>query len=104
MPADAVFDLVGADDHRHRVPAHDALDAALDLAAARIRHLLVGIDGVDVRRVRREREAHARLLGVDAELTKQTADARRPSMLQNIVQRIEPFPGFQRFQLGGISR
>ena len=43
-------------------------------------------------------------LGVDAELTKQAADARRPSMLQNIVQRIEPLAGFEGFELGGIGR
>ena len=32
------------------------------------------------------------------------ADARRPSMLQHIVQRIEPLPGFEGFELGGIGR
>ena len=41
VAADAVFDLVGLDDHRQRVPAHQALDAALDLAAAGERRLLV---------------------------------------------------------------
>ena len=96
--------LVGADHHRHGVPAHDALDAALDLAAAGIRHLLVGVDGVDVRRVRRERQLDAALLGVDAELAQQPADARRPSVLQHVVQRLEPLAGFEGFELGGISR
>ena len=63
VAADAVFDAVGAHDHRHRVPAHEALDAALDLAAAGIRHLLVGVDGVDVGRVRRERQLARRSSG-----------------------------------------
>ena len=36
--------------HRHRVPAHDALDAALDVAVAGIFRLLRRRDGVDVRR------------------------------------------------------
>ena len=96
--------LVGAHDHGHRVPADDALDAALDFAAAGIRHLLVGVDGVDVGRVGGERQPHARLLGVDAEFAKQAADAGRPSMLQHVVQRIEPLPGFEGFELGGIGR
>ena len=41
---------IGLHHHRHRVPADDALDAAFDVAVARIRRLLVGRDGVDVRR------------------------------------------------------
>ena len=63
----------------------------------------VGVNGVDVGRVRRERQLDAALLGVDAEFAKQAADAGRPSMLQHVVQRIEPFPGFEGFELGGIG-
>src|SRR5580704_3368848 len=37
VAADAGAAFVGADDHRHSVPADDAFDAALDLAVARIR-------------------------------------------------------------------
>ena len=40
VTADAVLELVGLDDHRQRVPADQALDAALDLAAARKRRLI----------------------------------------------------------------
>ena len=39
VPADAVRVAVGAHDHRHRVPADEALDAALDLPAAGERRL-----------------------------------------------------------------
>ena len=39
VTADAVLGLVGLDDHRQRVPADEALDAALDLAAAGERRL-----------------------------------------------------------------
>ena len=42
VPADAVFRLVRLDDHRQRVPADQALDAAFDLAAAGERRLLGG--------------------------------------------------------------
>ena len=41
VAADAVLDLVGLHHHRQRVPAHQALDAALDLAAAGERRLLL---------------------------------------------------------------
>jgi hypothetical protein len=40
---------------------------------------------------------------MNAKFTKQGSDARRPSVLQDIVQRIEPFPGFEGFELGGIG-
>ena len=41
VTADAVFGLVGLDHHRQRVPADEALDAALDLAAAWERRLIL---------------------------------------------------------------
>src|SRR5262249_2172992 len=50
VAADAVLLAVGANDHGHRIPAHQVLDAALDLAAAGVRRLAVGRDGVDVGR------------------------------------------------------
>ena len=50
VPADARALLVRPHDHRHRVPADDALDAPLDLAIAGIGRLLVDGDRVDVGR------------------------------------------------------
>ena len=52
MSADAGLVLVRAQHHRDRVPADEALDAALDLLAAGKRHFLLGRQRVDVRRVR----------------------------------------------------
>ena len=40
VPADAFLNFVGADDHRQRVPANQALDAAFHLLAAGKRRLL----------------------------------------------------------------
>ena len=51
VAADPVVDAVGLDDHRHRVPADEALDPPLDLAVAGIRRLLCDGDGVDVGRL-----------------------------------------------------
>ncbi len=48
VPTDPLVDLVRLDDHRQRVPAHEALDPALDFAAAGKRRLLGGRNGVDV--------------------------------------------------------
>ena len=42
VAADGAVFLVGPDDHRHRVPADDALDAAFDFAIAGVDRLLVG--------------------------------------------------------------
>ena len=103
VAADAVLDPVGADDHRHRVPADQALDAALDLAAAGIGHFFADVDGVDVGGVGGERQLDAVLLGVHAELTKQSSDAGRASMLEDVVERLEPLAGFERFEFAGIG-
>src|ERR1041384_1929474 len=53
VAAEPAVNAVGVDDHRHGVPADEALDAPLQLAVAGIRRLLVRRDGVDVRRVER---------------------------------------------------
>src|SRR5262245_57732739 len=37
VAADAVLEFVGLDHHRQRIPAHEALDAELDLTTARNR-------------------------------------------------------------------
>ena len=66
VPADAVALLVRADDHRHRVPADDALDAALDVAVAGIVGLFVGGDRVDVGRGGRAGKTHAAAEGLAA--------------------------------------
>ena len=55
VPAD-VRGGIGLDHHRHRVPADVALDAALDLAVAGKRRLLLRRNGVDVRRVEAARQ------------------------------------------------
>jgi hypothetical protein len=59
VPADAGLVLVGAQDHRHRVPAGQALDLALQLSISRKRGLLVHGDRVDIRRGARRREIDA---------------------------------------------
>ena len=60
VTADALVFAIGANHHRHRVPADDALDPSLNLAIAREGRLLVDRNRVDVRRGRRERNRHAK--------------------------------------------
>ena len=93
VPANAGRMLVGAHDHGHGVPANQALDPPLDLAAAGIRGLLIGRDGVDVGRVGRERDGHALAIGVELELGKQVAGALRPTVDQHAVQGVQPLLG-----------
>ena len=56
MAAQLTGDLVGADHHGHGVPADDRAQPPLDAGVARIALLLEGQDGVDVGRVRVERQ------------------------------------------------
>ena len=104
VSADAVFGLVGLDHHRQRVPSHQALDPPLDFAAAWERRLLGWWDGVDVGRVGRERQLHAALPRVVAQLPQEAAHADGTTRLQHVVERLEPFAGFQGFNLGAVDR
>ena len=51
MAANPCVRFVLAMHHRHRVPAGQALQAPLQLAVARIWHLLFDRNGIDIRRV-----------------------------------------------------
>ena len=71
VPADAVRLAVGAHHHRQRVPADEALQPLLEVAVAGIGGVLLGRDGVDVGRVRGERELHPRVLRPAGQLLQQ---------------------------------
>ena len=96
MPSSALFAL---HDHRGGVPADEALDAPLDVGTARHQRLLLGGNGVDVRRVGGERELHAVLAGVNRQLAEQPRHFRRAAALEDVVERVEPLPGFEAVQL-----
>ena len=105
VTADAVRLAVGADDHRERVPAHEALDAALHRAVARASDLLRGRDRVDVRRVRRKRQPHARHPGARA----LSASSRRTvralvALVQDVVERLQPLARFDRLERRDLRR
>ena len=101
MPADTVLFHVGANDHRHRVPSHQALDAALDLTAAGVGGLVGDGNGVDGRCRGVDRDLHPGLVGVDFEIFQELADPVGPALLEHPVQGLEPFPCLDRsFVLG----
>ena len=102
MSADAGLFLVCAQHHRDRVPADEALDAALDLLAAGERHFLIGRQRVDIRRVRGERKPDAATARVLAELQRATARPRRAIGLKDVVERIQPLGGFNRLEVGDV--
>ena len=104
VAADALFQLVGLHHHRQRIPPHQTLDAAFDLAAAGEGRLFWSGDGVDVGSVRGERLLDAFTAGVVAQLSKQLTDSNRAARLDHVVERLEPLTRFQRFELRRVFR
>ncbi len=104
VTADAGKVAIGPHDHRHRVPADDALDPPLDLPVARINRLLVDRDRIDVGRVGRKRQLDALLMSVLVQHRQQILHALRTFALQHIFQRIEPLTRFRRIDVaaGGL--
>ena len=90
VAADAGIVLVLPHHHGHRVPANQALDAALHRAIAGIGDFLFGADGVDVRRV--ELDGHFGAVGARAlvEVFQQKCGAVRPGLVDHLVQRFNP--------------
>ena len=86
--------VIGAHDHGHGVPAHDALDPPLDLAAARIGRLLIAGNGVDVGSIDAEGGADAGFGGVGLELLQELEDLRGRPMGQHVIEGFEPLAQF----------
>ena len=98
VPADAVGVLVGLDDHDRGVPADVGADAALEVLVAGEPGLLLGRDGVDVRRRHRGRRAHLELAGPLEQLGHQEPGAGLAVGVDHRIERVEPFAG-----LGGVG-
>jgi hypothetical protein len=86
MAADAGIVFVGADHHGHGVPAIEAFDAALNFAVARIGHLFLYRDGIDVGRGELVRCLDAVERRVIDEAAKQEGGAFGAAVFQNRVQ------------------
>ena len=97
VTADPVAALVRAGDHRGGVPAHDAADPPFHLLVAREPRLLVGRDGVDVRRRHERRHRHLQSPGALEQLADDKSRPHRALCRDQRVEGLEPFAG-----LGGI--
>jgi hypothetical protein len=94
--------LVGANHHRHRIPANETADPFLVLRVARRRRLQLGRDGVDVSGRVGERNVGAGSPRDIQHLLEKEMSPLRPFALYDSFQRVEPLPGFNRVLVGGI--
>ncbi len=104
VPAQPVELAVGAHHHGHRVPADEALDAALDVPVAGIGGLLFDRDRVDVGRVGGEREAHPAPLGIALQEPQQVVDPIGTLRVQDVLKRVDPLLVLQFLGFRGSSR
>ena len=92
--------LVGAHDHRHRVPPHIRADALLDRLIARNADLLVDRNRIDIGGIGRKRHVGARPARLVDHLLDQEMRAIRTLVLDHAVDRVQPFAGFLRVEIG----
>ena len=85
---------IGARDHRHGVPAHDIFDAALDLAAARIRGLLRAIYGVEIGCIGAEGQVDAGGRNTRLKFLQKVVDLLGRSIRQYIIKGFDPLVYF----------
>src|SRR5271165_398453 len=105
MSANAFLNLVGADDHGHGIPAHQALDAAFHLLAAGKRRLLPRRNRVLIRSGRREWQVDASLTArMQRQLLQKPAGAIGPTSREHIIERVQPLPRFKDFDSVSLLR
>ncbi len=105
VSANAFLNFVGANDHSHGVPAHQALDAALHFLAAGEWGLRLGVDSILVWSSRREGKIYpSGAARVQRQLLQQSACALRSTMRKNVIERIQPLPRFQDFNTVRLLR
>ena len=100
MTAELRGELVGAHDHRHRVPADDRAQPALDQRVARQRLIERRRDRVDVGRGQRRDRAAARVLGALDYAGEQVAGAVESVVLDDCVDRVEPLARLDSVDVG----
>jgi hypothetical protein len=99
VAADAVVVLVGAHDHRRRVPADVRADAPLGVLVAREPRLLLGRDRVHVRRRDGGRQADLQLAGTLEEGRDQVPGSALAAVLDHRIEALEPLVGLGRIDV-----
>ena len=89
------------DNHRHRVPADDALDSPLQLTVSREGGLTVGRNRVDVRRGDDEGNLHPQPVRLLFNRMKQIARTVSPPAFEHIAERVKPLLGLGRIGING---
>ncbi len=92
---------VGLDHHGHGVPAHVGAQALLNLNVAGAVRFLIGLDGVDVAGVGRERHVDAALARMVQQLLQQKMSALRAFALNHGGQGVHPLTGFLAVRIWG---
>ena len=90
------MEAIRLDHHRHRVPAHVGAQPLLDLDVAGASLFLVGGDGVDVRRLGRERQVDAGLARLVDQLLEQEVGALAAFRSRSPPRGRRATPGFHR--------
>ncbi len=94
MAANTGILLVLTVDHGERVPANQALDAALESAIARVRLFFIDANGVDVRRIELDRNFHPGQAGAGMKRFQDLAGAGGAFFVHHLVEGFQPFGGF----------
>ena len=103
VSADARRPRVGPRHHHGGVPPDVGADAALDVLVAREPRLLLGRDGVDVRRADRRRERHLQLVGPLHQLEHQELTPRLAARVDHGVEGVEPLGRLLRVDIRELS-
>ena len=90
---------VGAEHHRHGVPADQAPDPPLDRLVAREVRLLLRADRVDVAGLGQRRQAHMTLAGPLEELVHDKAGAVGALLVDELVEQFDPVGGLARIDV-----
>ena len=103
MAADPGRPIVGAQDHRHGVPADHAPDAQLHLLVAGEARLLLGRDRVDVARRGQRRQADVVLARALEQRVEDELGPRAPLVLDDGVERLDPVRRLGRVAVGKLA-
>ena len=102
VTADPRVAVVGAQDHRDRVPADDASDAQLHRLVAREGGLLFRADRIDVARLGQRRQPDLELTRALEELVDEEPGASLALLLDHLVERRHPVLGLSRVDVGKL--
>ena len=95
--------LVGADDHRHRVPAHDRAQPPLHRGVAGQLRFALGRDRVDIRRVEARDRPGAGVLRALDDAGQQLASPVGAIVRHDRVQRLDPLARLDGVDIGSVA-